>query len=92
MTNEQLESKVTELDKWHNESEKRFEAFMAKMDMYIEKTDQSLAEQRERMNRIEDKTDNISRHVQGLTIAAMVGIGAMSISIVAFVAVAIYKS
>ena len=91
-----IDRRVEQLEDWRHESDKRFEAFMAKMDMYIEKTDRQLAEDRvaraemrQEMNRmnekIDEKMDGINRHVQNLTVAAMVGIGAIALSVVGFV-------
>lgn len=75
MTNEdrldQLEPKVSDLDKWHNDADKRFEAFIARIDMYIAKTAQTLVEQRERMNRLEDKHDADNKETRRMLYASI---------------------
>lgn len=77
-----IEDKVDRLEQQQHYSDKKFEAFMAKMDMYINKMDQQRAEDRERMDKFEKTVDELKREMHHLTIGGTIGVAAIVVTII----------
>lgn len=91
-----LESRVNTLERQQTAFEVKFEMYMQRMDAQMERMEQRMDRVDQRMDKFEDKHDEdmreiraelkaIGRHVQNLTLTAMAAIGAMGVSVVAFV-------
>ena len=76
-----IDRRVEQLEDWKHESDKRFEAFMAKMDMYISRMDQQRAEDRERMDKFEKTVDELKREMHHLTIGGTIGVAAIVVTL-----------
>lgn len=70
----------------------RIDSFENFMRMYIEKTDQVIVEQRDRMDRMDSKMDDIikevrsmGRYVNALVITTVVGIASITYTLISFV-------
>lgn len=80
----EMEHKVSEIDK-------RQESFETFVRAYIDSNEKHMAEMRVDIREINSKLDNIGRHTQNLAVAAMAGIGAISVSVAIFVASAVAR-
>ena len=56
-----------------------------------QKREEDNARHKEEMKEISQKIDNTIKHIQGLTIASMVGIGAIAVSVIVFVGNSIFN-
>ena len=79
-----LENRVKQL-------ETRVNVIEAKIDMFIDEMRDRDNQRAEDMREIRSKLDSIGNHVRNLTVAAIVGIGAISVSVVGFVISAILR-
>ena len=62
------------------------EKLSQKVDDFIAESRANAARQESRMQKLEDRMDSTLKHIQNLTIAAIVGIGAITAAVIAFVA------
>ena len=87
---------MTDLENRVNNLERQQTGFEVKFEMYMQRIDEQMRQQKERMDKFEDKHEedmreiraelkSIGRHVQNLTLTAMAAIGAMGVSVVAFI-------
>ena len=86
-----IEQRVDKLEEKHIQLSANVEAFIAKVDMYIQNNDKTIAELKESNKRIESRMDEISRevrsigrYVNGLVITTIIGVAAMVWSMVTF--------
>ena len=62
------------------------EKLSQKVDDYIAESRANAVRQEARMEKLENRMDSTLKHIQNLTIAAIVGIGAITAAVIAFVA------
>ena len=65
--------------------DKRQESFETFVRAYIDSNEKHMAEMRADIRQINQKLDNIGQHTQNIAVAAMAGIGAMSIAVIGFI-------
>jgi len=74
----ELEHKVSEIDK-------RQESFETFVRAYIDSNERHMSEIRTDMREMREELKSMGRHVQNLTITAMVGMGAIGVAVVGFI-------
>ena len=90
------EERLDKLEENYNDKDKQFTAFMAKMDMYINKTDQTIQRLEEfnkasemkfeamnsRIDVANNRIDATIHQIRNLTVAAVVGVAAIIVTII----------
>ena len=93
-----IEQRVDKLEEKHIQLSANVEAFIAKIDMYIQNNDKTIAELKESNKRIETRVDrmeskmdtisnevrNIGRYVNALVVTTIIGVATMVWSMVTF--------
>ena len=79
---------IRELRRQREEDRAKHESDMKEI---AKQREEDNARHKEEMKEISQKIDNTIRHIQGLTIASMVGIGAIAVSVIVFVANSIFN-
>ena len=102
----ELENKVHQIDKrqdvfetYMKQRQDSFEDFVKanlidnreRMNKYEEDMREFKKETNERFDKLETKIDSINKSVHNITLTAMIGIGAMAISVILFVGSVIYR-
>jgi hypothetical protein len=75
------EERLDKLEENYHAKDKQFAAFMSKMDMYIQKTDQQLSRMETRMDRFEDERKETRRMMYASAGAQVIGVIAILIAI-----------
>jgi len=95
MTPQEQGLKIVQVKQEVDDFKATIENFIMEMRDRDNKRDADIRELREKheadMKEISQKIDNTIRHIQGLTIASMVGIGAIAVSVIVFVGNSIFN-
>ena len=95
MTNQEQDIKIAQTKQEVDDFKATIENFIQEMRDRDNKRDADIRELRQKheedMKEISQKIDNTIKHIQGLTIASMVGIGAIAVSVIVFVGNSIFN-
>ncbi|MBR1728379.1 MAG: hypothetical protein IJ728_02525, partial [Selenomonadaceae bacterium] len=72
-------------EKMTAQSDEKFEKFNEKFEKMNAKSDEKFEKSNEKFEKMNSRLDSTMKHVQTLTVAALVGIGAMFVTLVIFI-------
>ena len=86
----QQEKKISQVEARVSNLETKFELYMKRQDELALDIRELRQDMKDMQNRLDAKIDGISKHVQNLTVTAMVGVGTSVIAVVVLVGTTIY--